>query len=138
MNTFKLLVMLALMALSTQGFAGDVKNASSPEFMDPVDHYKEGLSYLLGTKGHEKSAEQAFSIFQDMAEQDYAPAQHMLGNLYQKGKGVEQDIVMAYKWFSLAANNGFRASWDKLMLLEHEMSQEQLSVAKNSRVALHQ
>ncbi len=136
MRTFNVMLVIALMAASPLGLAEPAKGVASNEFMQPVARYKQGLSYLLGTKGHEKSAQQAFAIFSDMAEQDYAPAQHMLGNLYHKGNGVEQDIVMAYKWFSRAANNGFRASWDKLLLLEGTMTQEQLADARNSKLAL--
>ena len=30
-------------------------------------------------------------------------AQHMLGILYVKGQGTDQDYVQAYKWFTLAS-----------------------------------
>jgi hypothetical protein len=37
------------------------------------------------------------------AEQGYTPAQADLGVLYWNGQGVQQDVVLAYMWLSLAA-----------------------------------
>jgi hypothetical protein len=42
--------------------------------------------------------------FHRAAEQGDAKAQNNLGVLYANGKGVPQDIVQAYVWFSLGAS----------------------------------
>jgi TPR repeat protein len=40
--------------------------------------------------------------FRRAADQGYDDAQMMLGNMYQKGKGVPRDYVHAYMWYTLA------------------------------------
>jgi len=70
--------------------------------------YQEALSYLLGRNGKPKSAEKAASLFKSLAEQNWSSAQHMLGNLYFKGKGVEKNDLLAYKWLSIASRNNMQ------------------------------
>ena len=73
----------------------------------PVEIYRQALAYLLG-KGQPKSAEKAATLFKLLAERNWASAQHMLGNLYYEGKGVEQNDLLAYKWLSLASRQNIR------------------------------
>ena len=40
--------------------------------------------------------------FRKAAAQDYPLAQNRLGVMYEKGMGVAQDYVEAYKWYTLA------------------------------------
>ncbi len=74
----------------------------------PQQQYQLGLNYLLGRNGVDRSSEKAASIFKALAEQNWSSAQHMLGNMYMKGKGVEQNNLLAYKWLSLASKNNLR------------------------------
>ena len=76
--------------------------SSNPQ---PTALYQKALNHLLGKSGAEKSAERAAVIFKILAEKNWSPAQHMLGNMYYKGKGVEKNDFLAYKWLSLAAKN---------------------------------
>ncbi len=39
-----------------------------------------------------------------VAEQGFARAQHNLGVMYFKGRGIAQDYVQAHMWFNLAAS----------------------------------
>jgi len=71
----------------------------------PIALYQKALNHLLGKNGSEKSAEKAAVIFKMLAERNLSPAQHMLGNMYYKGKGVEKNDLLAYKWLSLAVKN---------------------------------
>jgi len=71
----------------------------------PIALYQKALNHLLGRNGTDKSAEKAAVIFKILAEKNWNPAQHMLGNLYYEGKGVEKNDLLAYKWLSLAAKN---------------------------------
>ena len=41
--------------------------------------------------------------FRAAADQGSRLAQGQLGRMYQKGEGVPQDYVLAYKWYNLAA-----------------------------------
>jgi len=47
--------------------------------------------------------EQAAMWFRAAADQGSRLAQGQLGRMYQKGEGVPQDYVLAYKWYNLAA-----------------------------------
>ncbi len=47
---------------------------------------------------------EAYRLIKPLAEQGYPKAQHDLGVMYAKGQGVQQDFVMAYMWFTLAAS----------------------------------
>jgi hypothetical protein len=49
---------------------------------------------------------QAFKAFQQGAKQGDAMAQHLLGTLYQTGKGVERDPETGFKWCLKAAKGG--------------------------------
>src|SRR5436305_5131689 len=63
------------------------------------------------------------------AEQGYAPAQDAYCVCFAKAKGVAQDYVEAYKWFSLAAANGGEGSIQAkidLSMAEHAMTPEQI------------
>ncbi|MEE9556885.1 MAG: SEL1-like repeat protein [Candidatus Adiutricales bacterium] len=48
----------------------------------------------------------AFREFRNLAQQDHAEAQYMVGYLYLRGEGAPQDYVQAHKWFNLAAWRG--------------------------------
>ena len=74
----------------------------------PLGTYQHALNYLLGRNGVEKSAEKAASLFKALAEQNWSSAQHMLGNMYLHGKGVEKNDLLAYKWLSLASKNNMQ------------------------------
>lgn len=78
---------------------------TSDDEQQPIDLYQQALNHLLGKNGTEKSAEKAAVIFKILANKNLGPAQHMLGNMYYNGKGVEKNYLLAYKWFSLAAKN---------------------------------
>jgi len=74
----------------------------------PLNTYQQALNYLLGRNGTQKSAEKAASLFKTLAEQNWSSAQHMLGNMYLRGKGVEKNELLAYKWLSLASKNNMQ------------------------------
>jgi len=80
----------------------------SSEQSSPLNTYQQALNHLLGRNGVEKSAEKAASLFKTLAEQNWSSAQHMLGNMYLRGKGVEKNDLLAYKWLSLASKNNMQ------------------------------
>ena len=49
---------------------------------------------------------QAYPLYRRAAEQGYADAQNMLGDMYRIGRGVRQDYAEALKWFRKAADKG--------------------------------
>jgi len=74
----------------------------------PLAIYQQALNHLLGRNGVPRSAEKAASLFKILAEQNWSSAQHMLGNMYLRGKGVEKNDLLAYKWLSLASRNNLQ------------------------------
>ena len=54
----------------------------------------------------EKNYKKAHSIWLDLAEKGYSPAQSTLAYLYGSGTGVNQDFKTAAEWMTKAANQG--------------------------------
>jgi uncharacterized protein len=50
-----------------------------------------------------QSYDTAVELYTGAAERGDPTGQHLLGLMYDKGHGVDQDDVEAYKWLSLAA-----------------------------------
>ncbi len=48
----------------------------------------------------------ALREFRPLAEQGHAQAQVNLGIIYSQGRGVPKDFVQAYRWYTLAADQG--------------------------------
>ncbi len=61
-----------------------------------------GYKYEHGL-GLPQSNEMAFAYYTSAAERGDATGQYLLGLLYDKGHGVQQDGVIAYMWLNLAA-----------------------------------
>jgi len=111
----------------------DTKNTSDTDFQ-PIAIYQEALNYLLGRNGKPKSAEKAATLFKSLAEKNWSSAQHMLGNLYFQGKGVEKNNLLAYKWLSIASRNNLQlaeAIYDKRRLLQSRLSHNHLQQVEN-------
>jgi len=96
--------------------------ASQQDFADAVNWYRKaaeqgstnaqfalGEILLHGRNGTEtsatisKDADEAVLWLGKAANQDDAAAQVELGGCYQRGAGVDENLVEAYKWFTLAA-----------------------------------
>jgi len=128
MSFIKLVVFLGLMAL----FVADVAQADSARpatGSQSVNVYQEALSYLLGRNGKTRSPDKAAALFKSLAEQNWSSAQHMLGNLYYRGEGVEQNDLLAYKWLSIAARNNImlaEAIDEKRKQLQQRLSKKHL------------
>jgi TPR repeat protein len=75
--------------------------AAMPQFMLGFAYQNEAM---LGTKAPE-SAKKAAEWFTKAADQGLESAQFFLGQCYQYGRGVDKDLVEAYKWM-LLANHG--------------------------------
>ena len=53
-----------------------------------------------------------------------------LGLTYSTGRDVDQDLVVAQKWFNLAALKGNREALDYRMELAREMTEQQITIAQ--------
>jgi TPR repeat protein len=54
----------------------------------------------------EQNPKEAARWYRKAAEQEFLPAQRLLGKLYISGEGVPKDFIEAGKWFKLAAEQG--------------------------------
>lgn len=127
MSIIKFVLVLGLLGpLINTAFA---ESASLSTGSKSVDLYQDALNYLLGRNGKPKSAEKAAALFKSLAEQNWSSAQHMLGNMYYRGKGVEKNDLLAYKWLSIAARNDVKlaeAIYHKRRQLQNRLSSEHL------------
>ncbi|HEV8700613.1 MAG TPA: tetratricopeptide repeat protein [Candidatus Polarisedimenticolia bacterium] len=64
-----------------------------------------GSRYSLGWEGVPEDDAEAVKWYRRAAEQGNSVAQHNLGSMYSVGRGVAQDYVLAYMWWSLYANS---------------------------------
>ena len=64
------------------------------------------------------------------AEQGHPEAQHYLGLMFDTGRGVPQNFVSSYMWFSLAETNGSSASHNLKHNMARSMEPEQLAEAQ--------
>ncbi|PYX55124.1 MAG: hypothetical protein DMG76_19180 [Acidobacteria bacterium] len=69
--------------------------------------------YLNG-RGVSKDRALAAKWYATAAEQDYAPAQNNLGQLYQHGLGVRRDYAVSVQWYREAAQQGLASAKNNL------------------------
>ena len=72
---------------------------------NPMSQRILGERLAMGTEGVTKDMSQAIFWWQKAADQGDAVAQYNLGQVYFKGARVQQDLVQAHMWFSLAASS---------------------------------
>ena len=72
----------------------------------------------------------ALSEWRPLAEQGNAQAQHQLGYMYLRGRGVARDDIQAHMWWSLAASQGYKASTIARTLVAGRMTPEQIAEAE--------
>jgi TPR repeat protein len=125
------MVLLSLFLIGThvQADTSVDSNKTDDAPFQPLTMYQEALDYLLGRNGKPRSAEKAAVLFKSLAEKNWSSAQHMLGNLYFRGKGVEKNNLLAYKWLSIASRDNAHlaaAIYDKRKLLQSKLSTSHL------------
>lgn len=79
--------------------------------------------YEIGTRYAEARGTTAADMkaaaqwYEKAAELGFAPAQYRIGNLYEKGNGVERDAARAKTWYQLAAAQGNASAMHNLAVL---------------------
>ena len=68
---------------------------------------RRGDEYRIGER-QEQSFERAVDYYHRAAHRNYAPAQYMMGIMYESGHGVPQSYKEAAKWYEKAFNQGYR------------------------------
>ena len=82
------------------------QSTDAPE-ATPKEKYRQALGLLAGATTAQAERDQAMSLLQAAAGQDYAPAETALGTIYARAGGpVPRDMAKAVEWFSKAAEHG--------------------------------
>lgn len=101
---------------------------------NPMAEYNLGLLYsdqmFSEGKTEAEDDKQAALWLSRAADHGVVAAQNNLGVLYADGRGVEKDIVQAYKWFLLASQGGDADSAQSVKTLEGELRPEEIAQAK--------
>jgi len=85
--------------------------------------------YEFGS-GVTKDYKEAFKWYRLSAEQGFAYAHLVLGEMYFQGQGVPQDYVSAHMWINLAASKGHGEAIEMLNMVEKKMTPQQIEKAK--------
>jgi putative methionine-R-sulfoxide reductase with GAF domain len=96
---------------------------------DPDAQWNMGVRYHTA-EDVPQDDEQAVQWFQRAAQQGHVTAQATLGAYYWAGRGVPQDLSKAYFWSVLALAQGDEGSKSRLEGLASQMTQSQVSVAR--------
>jgi len=92
-----------------------------------IAQFNLGAMYGDGMGGVPEDDKKAVKWYTKSAEQGDADAQFMLGLIYRDGEGVPKDLVHAYAWFNVLANEFKKAKeWRD----EIELNAKELAEAK--------
>ena len=90
------------------------KHQSEPK--TPEELMRRGDEYRIGER-QEQSFERAVDYYHRAARRNYAPAQYMMGIMYESGHGVPQSYKEAAKWYEKAFNQGYRRATSAMAFL---------------------
>ena len=65
-----------------------------------------------------------------LAKQNYKKAQSTLGWMYETGKGLQRDYIMAYVWYYLAVENGHKKAHRNLNVIKSKLDAKSLVKAR--------
>jgi|GEM_PF-2219440 len=85
---------------------------------------------VMYASGEARDYAEAIKWCRRAAEQGDTEAQGLLGIMHGLGRGVEQDLVTAHKWLSLAVARGEKKAEKSRDLIAKEMTFEQLAEAQ--------
>jgi uncharacterized protein len=74
----------------------------------------------------------AFSEWEILARHgfDSAPAQYQLGEMYEYGRGIKQDLVAAFMWYDIAAYRGIDEAENSRASIAKQMTPSQVESAQ--------
>ena len=124
---------LGVMYEDGQGVTQDYKKALkwyrlAAEQGDATAWHQLGVMHHYGW-GVKTNYKEALRFYR-LAAPQVVQSQYSLGAMYYQGQGVNQDIVIAYMWFYVAAKNGNPRSKGNVNVLAKEMKPKQITKAK--------
>ena len=121
---------LGVMYTKGQGVPQDVQQAASWYLKaalqdDTRAQFAIAEMYANG-QGVPKNEKQARTWYIEAADHGFPKAQYIVGLMYAKGQGVPQDLILGYKWLSLAGDVAISSKkWT-----EEQMTPEQIKIAQ--------
>jgi TPR repeat protein len=73
----------------------------------------------------------AFATWRNVAARGNADAQLRVGVLYERGEGVGQDMIEAYRWLKLAANQGHAGAISELSIVSAQLAPAERAIAES-------
>ena len=88
-------------------------------------------SYRIATRAYRSGHYATALIYlRPLAEQGHARAQGTLGWMYESGRGLRKDKVMAYVWYDVAVANGHRKAHRNRYNAEAMLDKTQMAKAR--------
>jgi len=80
------------------------------------------LAVMLETgQGCSENLQEAIKWFQKSAENNYAPAQNVMGSMYELGNSeISPDLLEAMEWYKKAYSQGYSLAWANIERLLEE------------------
>ena len=103
----------------------------SAKLGEPRAYRELGFLYDRGEAGLKKSPRLAAKYYLMAARHNLPDAQYNIGVMYENGEGIDQDVVNAYMFYTLAIENDFGTfAGTARERLSHEMSLAEIKLAK--------
>ena len=92
---------------------------------------KREQSYKIATRAY-RAGDYATALMylRPLADQNHKKAQGTLGWMYEAGKGLRKDYVMAFVWYDLAVENGHRKAHRNRDNVEAKLSDDDIRLAR--------
>ncbi|SVE43172.1 uncharacterized protein METZ01_LOCUS496026 [marine metagenome] len=92
---------------------------------------KSEQSYKIATRAY-RAGDYATALMylRPLAEQNHKKAQGTLGWMYEAGKGVGRDYIMAFVWYDLAVTNGHNKARRNRNSVESKLDKDELKKAR--------
>jgi TPR repeat protein len=107
---------------------GDVVPADDVAKMPPADLAQMSAG-LTAYAAQDKKL--AFATWRNVAGRGNADAQLRVGLLYERGEGVGQDMIEAYRWLKLAANQGHPKAAAELSFVAAQLAPAERAIAES-------
>ncbi|WP_201504388.1 tetratricopeptide repeat protein [Psychrobacter aestuarii] len=108
------------------------EHSISSNISSPAEMYQSGVNYYERNTVPEDN-KKAFKLFQQVANEEYAPDQYYLGLMYYQGYGVQQDYKKTFEWFQKSASKGDADAQFNISVLYHQG----IGVEKNDQKTLY-
>ena len=92
---------------------------------------KSEQSYKIATRAY-RAGDYATALMylRPLAEQNHKKAQGTLGWMYEAGKGVRRDYIMAFVWYDVAVANGHKKAHRNRYSVESKLDEDELKKAR--------